>query len=168
VIGFAALREAKLGSLDAAVQVWTTLGRNLATVGDGLEGMHTRGLAGWQGEDADAARAQIKTLDDKTTAAAEMVPGVGKVLASAHQQFKRAQDSLEQAISNAENLKIKVGDDGSLRAPEPTAEQRQDPHHAQAVQYQLNDITTQFTSALRMANEADQEIAGALSIRSLE
>ncbi|WP_119727659.1 DUF6973 domain-containing protein [Thermomonospora amylolytica] len=161
---FEALRNTKLGSLDDAIQAWLSLGRNLTKVRDELKGMQTRDLAGWKGKDADAARAQIKTLEEKATAAAHMATGVGKVLASARQQFKRAQDSLEASISNAAHYRIKVGEDGSVHPPEPTAEQRKDPRYAKAMEYYLADIKTQLASALRVATEADQEISKALSM----
>jgi hypothetical protein len=162
MVDFADLREARVSGVSPAADAWEQLAGGSRKLGqrvvDDLAGP-LRG-AGWEGDAADAAAAQMTSLRGTFERYALLARNLSTVLRSAAVEFDRLQRNLQAAIDAAVSLGLTVHDDGRVSALPVN-----DPADAEAHRRALRNAeiySDVIRSIVEDANESDLRFAGVL------
>ncbi|WP_224283220.1 WXG100 family type VII secretion target [Streptomyces sp. LS1784] len=171
MLSYAIVRNATFEPLHAAAEEWKTLQARYTGLKDRLTNEVANKLAaGWEGEAATQARAQIQKAAEQIDAAGKESADISGLLADAAQQFAAAQTRLKKIADEdgpANHLQVdgtgKVTDvhpllkDKSAQA-DPDYERVFLPQRKRAVE----DLVHSLEAALQQAADADQAAAWAL------
>jgi PPE-repeat protein len=165
VVAFAQLRDVDLEPLATTAKAWERFAQALKNAAKDYDtGVVARvDGAGWQGPAADAARKEVAVPATRLKSAAAQAGSVAGFMKAGYEELRSAKQRLEDAIADASALRLRVGDDGSLRLPEPSPKEARDPDfitESKQLRQKADAIHDRFEEALRLATTADERLAG--------
>ncbi|MEU1288109.1 hypothetical protein [Kitasatospora sp. NPDC005856] len=165
------VRNAKFDALHAAAEEWKTLQARYTGLKDRLTNEVANKLAaGWEGEAATQARAQIQKAAEQIDAAGKESADISGLLADAAQQFAAAQARLKKiADEDGPANHLQVDGTGKVTDVHPLLKDKtahNDPDYQTVFLPQrkraVEDLVHSLEAALQQAADADQAAAWAL------
>ncbi|MGW3074989.1 hypothetical protein [Kitasatospora sp. NPDC001132] len=171
MLSYEIVRNARIEPLHAAAEEWKTLQARYVGLKDRLTSEVADKLAaGWEGEAATQARAQIKKAAEQLDAAGKESADISGLLADAAQQFTAAQNLLKKiADEDGPADHLKVDGTGKVTDVHPLLNDKsaqEDPDYQTVFLPQrkraVENLVHSLEAALQQAADADQAAAWAL------
>ncbi|MET8539227.1 hypothetical protein ABZW03_01010 [Kitasatospora sp. NPDC004799] len=171
MLSYEIVRNAKFEPLHAAAEEWKTLQARYTGLKDRLTSEVANKLAaGWEGEAATQARAQIQKAAEQLDAAGKESADISGLLADAAQKFAAAQARLKKiADEDGPANHLKVDGTGKVTDVHPLLTDKSaqgDPEYERVFLPQrkraVEDLVHSLEAALQQAADADQAAAWAL------
>jgi hypothetical protein len=172
MVTFPEFRDYEPAAFTSQAQKWQTLATQVDARGKDMDA-HIAALADWEGQTADAAKANLTAKRGALAKSADQLAKIGPVLNGLYQALDPLHEKLREAILTARDNLLEIEPDGTVKpasvveappetvpTPPPTPGQpAPGPPDINALARQL---TTEIQGVLRQATTADQQAATAL------
>jgi hypothetical protein len=172
MVTFPEFRDYEPAAFANQAQKWQALATQVDARGKDIDA-HIAALGDWQGQTADAAKANLSTKRAALGKAADQLAKIPPVLGGLHQTLDPLRDKLRAAMATAQSNLLEIGPDGTVTpaavvaappetVPTPPPMPGQPAPAPPDINALARELTTEVQGILRQATDADQQAAGAL------